>query len=304
MLDPMVTVETSPPPTPPPTSAGRRLGGAVGLVLVLASAVFGSNVNGIRDRVLGSVTPEPDTVAGARVAGTAGATAAAAQTRVRSQPWWQLVTTLRGTSSVTADALTIDDGAIQWRVRWTCKSGRLLVQDPRRTKPLVDASCPGGGDGFSTVAGPVRLAITADGPWELQVQQQVDVPLVEPPLASMTAPGARAVATGKLYRIDQSATGDLTLYRLADGSHALRLEDFFVSPNSDLQLRLSPLTSPTTTKEYLSVPSEIVMPLDITAGSQNFALPPTVDPAKYGSLVVWCPTVTSAYGAATLKWAT
>lgn len=35
------------------------------------------------------------------------------------------------------------------------------------------------------------------------MQQQVDVPLVEPPRGTMTAPGAQAVTRGTLYDIDQ-----------------------------------------------------------------------------------------------------
>lgn len=297
-----VTVVT-PVPTPA-ISASRGQGalGTAGLVLVVITAIVGSNVNGIRDRLLGSVTPEPTTVVAARVAGAAATTTTmTAPTRLRSQPWWQQVGTLQGDGSTVAAPLTIDAGAVQWRVRSTCESGRLLVQDPRRPRPLLDQACPGSAEGYATTTGPVRLDVTASGPWEAQVEQQVDVPLVEPPLASMTAPGAAAIATGKLYRIDQQATGTVTLYRQADGSHALRLDDFFVSPNSLLEVRLSPLPAPTTTEEFLREPSELVMALDVTTGSLNVVLPPTLDPAKFGSVVIWCPTVTSAYGAATLE---
>jgi hypothetical protein len=42
-------------------------------------------------------------------------------------------------------------------------------------------------------------------------------------------------------------------------------------------------------------------PLDITTGSLNFTLPPDVNPARYKSLVVWCPIIDSAYAAATLR---
>lgn len=282
-------------------SGGRSLLGTAGLVLVVLSAIVGSNVSGIRDRLLGSVTPEPTTVVAARVAGAAATTTTVAPTRLRSQPWWQQVGTLQGDGSTVAAPLTIDGGAVQWRVRSTCESGRLVVRDPRRSKPLLDEACPGSAEGYATTTGPVQLDVNASGPWEARVEQQVDVPLVEPPLASMTAPGASVVATGELYRIDQSATGAVALYRQADGSHALRLEDFFVSPNTLLEVRLSPLPAPATTEEFLREPSELVMPLDVTTGSLNAVLPPDVDPADYGSVVIWCPTVTSAYGAATLE---
>lgn len=55
----------------------------------------------------------------------------------------------------------------------------------------------------------------------------------------MTAPGAATVATGSFYNIDRTGTGNVTIYRQADGRYSLRLDDFFVSPNSDLEIRLS-----------------------------------------------------------------
>jgi len=144
------------------------------------------------------------------------------------------------------------------------------------------------------------MQVTADGPWKLEVEQQVDVPLVEPPLATMTAPGAAALSKGSFYNIDQQANGTVTSYRLPDGTHALRLEDFFVSPNSELEVRLSPLSAPHTTDEYAATPSQLVTKLDVTTGSLNFMLPAAIDPARFRSVVIWCQLVNSAYGAATL----
>lgn len=54
--------------------------------------------------------------------------------------------------------------------------------------------------------------------------------------------------------MDQSGTGAVTIYRLADGSAALRLDDFFVTPNVDLEIHLSPLEAPQTTDEFLASP--------------------------------------------------
>ncbi|MDP9073654.1 MAG: DM13 domain-containing protein, partial [Actinomycetota bacterium] len=123
-----------------------------------------------------------------------------------------------------------------------------------------------------------------------------------PPQTAMTAPGARVASAGSLYRIDQTGTGRVTVYRLVDGSYALRLDDFFVAANIDLELRFSPLDAPHTTGEYTSSPhSDVVAPLDITAGSLNFAVPKAIDPTQYRSVVIWCPLIQSAYAAATLS---
>jgi hypothetical protein len=148
----------------------------------------------------------------------------------------------------------------------------------------------------------MTLTVNADDAWELKVEQQVDVPLVEPPSPEMTAPGARAVASGSFYRMDQSGTGRLTLYRLATGGYAMRLDDFFVTANIDLEIRFSQAAAPHTTDDYLGSPSASVAPLDITAGSMNFTVPSGVDPTQYHSVVIWCPTITSAYAAASLTF--
>ena len=42
----------------------------------------------------------------------------------------------------------------------------------------------------------------------------------------MSAPGAAKVATGDFYRIDQFGNGQVGIYRLPNGSYALRLENF------------------------------------------------------------------------------
>ena len=100
--------------------------------------------------------------------------------------------------------------------------------------------------------------------------------------------------------MDQSVEGPVTIYRLADGEHALRLDDFFVTPNIDLEIRLSPLEAPGTTEEFMRAPSTWVAPLDVTAGSMNFTVPPEAEPSEYRSVVIWCPLIDSAYAAATL----
>jgi len=293
-------VDDSGEPAPVPVSPRRRLAATVGFVVVLASALLGSNLFGARDRLFGSATPEPTVAAGSRVAG-APSPAAPKPTLLRSYPWFQAVTTIEGAGAMTSAPFTIGSSALQWRVKWTCGSGHLIVTVPQRPKALVDGACPGGEAGYSTRTGVTRLKVVADGPWKVTVEQQVDVPLVEPPLATMTAPGAKPILQGGFYKIDQSSTGRATIYRQADGSYALRLEDFFVSPNSELQVRLSKLKEPHSSGEYAASPSVLVTDLDVTAGSLNFVIPNSIDPADFGSVVIWCQAANSAYGAATFK---
>lgn len=292
----------------PSSPRSQRALSMLGLLAVVASALVGGNFMGSRERLWGSESPEARPAAGGRVAGAAAetgptptTTAGREESILRSQPWWQGLTTLEGTGSMTARPFMVAEDAVQWRVKWTCETGRLVVRVPNQNRPVVDAACPGTDTGYGVRTGSVALQVTADGPWTMVVDQQVDVPLKEPPLPVMSAPGTRMVLTGSLYRMDQVGTGTVNIYRTDDGSHVLRLEEFFVTANIDLELRLSPLEAPRTTEQYMSAPSVWVAPLDVTTGSLNFTLPADVDPTRYRSIVVWCPIIDSAYAAATLR---
>jgi hypothetical protein len=295
-------------PTPPSPGLLQRAATAFGLLALLASALFGGNVAGIRDRFLGSETPETRSAVLSRGTESASAntpapsTPAPRQSVLRSQPWWQSVGKLEGTGTMTGPSLAVNADALQWRVKWTCQSGHLLVRAPQQGRPVVDAACPGTDTGYGIQNGNVSLEVTAGGPWQLQVDQQVDVPLREPPLPAMTAPGARPILSGSLYRIDQVSTGTVTIYRLPDGQYAVRLDDFFVTANSDLELQFSPLEAPHTTKQIAdNARSASIASLDVTAGSLNFSVPAGVDPTQYRSFVIWYEVANSAYSAATLR---
>lgn len=282
-----------------PAARTWRPTAVLGLVVLAASAVFAGNPAGVRDRLLGSAVAAPAAVAVSR---NAGPTAAVAPVRtvLRSEPWWQGVRTLQGTGPETVPGLAIAGDALQWRAAWSCQTGHLKVTAAGRPRPLLDADCPGTGTGYATTTGTTNLRVQADGPWQIKVDQQVDVPLDEPPLPAMTAPGAAPLSTGSFYKIDQVGTGTVTVYRLADGTDALRLSDFYVTPNTDLEVRLSPLPSPHSTGEYTAAPSARVSFLDVTAGALNFAVPAGIDPTQYRSVVLWCDRLHSAYAAASL----
>jgi hypothetical protein len=230
---------------------------------------------------------------------TAAAAPAPEKTVIRSEPWWQHVTTQSGTGTGTAP-ITIDTGAIQWRANWTCDSGHLTVQVPGGKRPMIDAGCPGSDVAYGTGKGPLTLQVQATGSWRLQVEQQIDVPLNEAPLPTMTAPGASVASSGDFYRIDQVGQGTVTIYRLADGTYALRLENFYVTPNTDLEIELSPLAAPHSTDEFKASAAVHVASLDVTAGNMNFQVPATINPRQYHSVVIWCDRLYSAYAAASL----
>ena len=278
----------------------RRVGPGVGLVVLVASLVVAADLFGTRQALFGSATPEPREAAFSRI--DSSPATQTPKTVLISNPWWQTVGRLRGEGTQRTPAFEISEDAIQWRVRWICQRGGFVVRAPGRAEPLINSTCTGetvtselGGK----VAGPVE--IQADGPWSVQVEQQVDVPIIEPPLPAMTAPDAKEVARGEFYRMEEVVQGEVTIYRLPDGRYALRLSDFYVTPNIDLEIRLSPLRKPETTREYLSAPAKLAAPLPTTAGSMNFVLPDDIDPSRYRSVVIWCPPLVKAYAAATLE---
>lgn len=284
-----------------PSTMRRNIPAALGLLGLVASALIGGNVLGLRERLLGSETPVQRPAAASRAVDAPASTVPPTRTVLRSQPWWQAVTTLEGTGSQTTRDFSVDPEALQWRVEATCSSGRLLASVPDSPRPVLDAGCPASPTGYSTRTGSVRLDVRADGPWQMRVDQQVDVPLVEPPLQAMTAAGAVKVTTGSVYRVDQVGMGTATFYRLPDGSYALRLEDFFVTPNTDLELQLSTLAAPKTTEEVTNARSGTIASLDVTAGAMNFPVPREIDPTKFQSLVIWCELTRNAYAAVSLQ---
>jgi len=88
---------------------------------------------------------------------------------------------------------------------------------------------------------------------------------------------------------------------MPDGTRLIRLEDFFVSINSDLELRLSESPGPKSTEEAVNAPFKFIAPLKATVGSMNYQLPKDVDLSKYSSIVIWCEITRNAYAAAVIQ---
>jgi len=223
----------------------------------------------------------------------------------KSQPYWVPVTSFDGAGNTSTKAFTIDAAAIQWRVSYHCTAAPFTVvsvnaagQESRRK--LADAlSCPNDGQGFAADKGAQTLKVTTTGSWKVVVEQQVDAPLVEPAPAGLAA--AKVIGTAKVYNVDRVGEGTATIYQLADGARLIRLEDFFVTVNSDLELRLSDLVAPKTTDEVERAPFTVVAPLKATVGTMNYDVPKDVDIARYRSIVFWCEITRNAYAAATIQ---
>jgi hypothetical protein len=223
----------------------------------------------------------------------------------KSQPYWTPVATVDGTGATTSKAFTIDPNALQWRVSWHCEAAPFSVVSVNSTgqesrRKIADAlSCPKDGEGFAADKGVQSLKVTSGGAWKATVEQQIDTPLIEP--APATLASAKVVGTAKVYNVDREGEGTAKIYELANGTRLIRLEDFFVSINSDLELRLSELAHPSSTDEAARAPWKLVAPLKATVGSMNYEVPADVDVSKFSSIVIWCEITRNAYAAASIQ---
>lgn len=111
-----------------------------------------------------------------------------------------------------------------------------------------------------------------------------DVPAEEP----MMDDGPEARVTGEFKGADEfhMGSGTATIYRLEDGSHVLRFEDFEVTNGPDLHVLLVPDPNPTDRDDiegYVDLGS-----LKGNIGSQNYEIPADLDIAEFGSVLIYC----------------
>jgi hypothetical protein len=216
-----------------------------------------------------------------------------------AQPRWEPVKTLMGSAGMTS-TFTVAPDASQWRVTWSCDAGQLGISDTvgGSESDLVDSACPRDGVKTGTSTGAHMLAVTAGGAWHVKVEQQVHNALEEPPLAGMTPD--RLVASGRLYPIQRKARGTVSVYKLSSGRLALRFEDFYTTGSPGLEVWLSSARKPKSTLESRDASHYNAGSLRSTLGSYNQMLPRRASLDRLNSIIIWCPTVTIAFGAAAL----
>ncbi|GAA4080331.1 DM13 domain-containing protein [Streptomyces shaanxiensis] len=151
-------------------------------------------------------------------------------------------------------------------------------------------------------------------PWKLWQDETVEEALpgvVEtsaPPAAVPSgqpspATGPQTLASGELISHEHATSGAVKLVRLADGSHVVRLEKLDTSNGPDLRVWLTdaPVKEGKAgwhvfdDGEYVSLGK-----LKGNKGSQNYALPDDIDPARYTSVSIWCDRFDVSFGAAEL----
>lgn len=245
--------------------------------------------------------PAPSTAKPESTTATPNSTTTTVAASTRAAARWETVATFSGAGDGQTEAFEILPDAIQWRVRWTCEGAGpfklTTTPEPRRAGPITDDDCPNG-EAFAIHTGEIRLGVEAGAGWTAIVDQQVDTPLAEEPLAAMA--NATVEAEGTFYDIDMSGEGTARLFLAADGRRYLRLEGFETANNTDLFVWLTDAARPTNGAEAFDAGRVVLGNLKSTVGDQNYEIPADV-PIDVRSVVIWCEPVAIAYTAAALE---
>ena len=137
-------------------------------------------------------------------------------------------------------------------------------------------------------------AVVPPGMTQRQVEEtmatlaEIDAPASEAMPGAMAA--AAVVKAGRFMDADSfhRGSGSATVYRLGDGAHVLRLEDFRVTNGPDLRVILSPHPSPRSRGDVTDAGYVELGKLKGNVGDQNYSLPADVEPDAFASVVIYC----------------
>ena len=129
--------------------------------------------------------------------------------------------------------------------------------------------------------------------------------MVDAPMSEEMTPGmaeASVVKAGTFRDADRShkGSGSATIYRLDDGSHVLRLEDFQVTNGPDLRVILSPHADPQSRGEVTAEGYVELGKLKGNIGNQNYPIDAGVDVSAMSSVVIYCKPFQVIFAAAGL----
>ena len=123
-----------------------------------------------------------------------------------------------------------------------------------------------------------------------KVDLMVDQDLPEAMKSESAADGPAKLKSGDLRDADNfhKGSGQATIYRNADGSHLLRLENLNVTNGPELHVILTPHADPMSRSDVSAPGSVDLGRLKGNMGNQNYEIPADVDVAAQGSLVIYC----------------
>lgn len=219
-----------------------------------------------------------------------------------AQPRWERVRSFSGAAAATRP-FAIARGAVQWKADWSCRSGafQMIVDGTsRKSEAVQTGTCPDVGTARSSGGGggSRMLRVSASGPWDVKVSEQVDTALNEARPAAMTA--ASRLGQGRFHSIQNHGEGIVAVHRLPSGRLVLRFQDFYTSASPGLRIWLSSARNVNSTLEARQAHHVDAGALRSTLGSYNQMLPASVRASDFDTVVIWCPTVLIAFAAAPL----
>jgi hypothetical protein len=203
-----------------------------------------------------------------------------------SAGWWQR---LRARPVLLGSLVAVGVGGVVFVLVWF-QPQTLLFDE------VVDEEFPVAGEGQDPTAAtdeaPADAAAEPDDPVEG---------------AAEGAEGAEAAPSGPIElamgaftsRSRYSVEGQATTFRLEDGSHLLRLEDFASTNGPDLFVYLTTADAEATDDELGAEFVDLGV-LTGNIGNQNYGIPADVDLDRFDTVVIWCRRFTTAFGAADL----
>ena len=148
----------------------------------------------------------------------------------------------------------------------------------------------------------MKLRLISRRQWLYVVTGALGAVLLPGPIAcAQLMAGMTLVAQGRFRDSDilHRGSGDAMVYRRADGSLLLRLDNFRVTAGPDLYVYLARHAAPENMKDvkkgFLSIAR-----LKANAGTQDYELPAGTALADYGSVVVYCQIFGVLFSAAPL----
>lgn len=115
---------------------------------------------------------------------------------------------------------------------------------------------------------------------------------------------ATVLASGSFTGVaEYQAEGQATLYRLADGSNVLRLENLDVTNGPDLHLILTSAATVNSSSDAFSEPAVDLGLLKGNQGNQNYTLPEGTDLSAITGVAINCNAFSALWGTAPLDQA-
>lgn len=120
----------------------------------------------------------------------------------------------------------------------------------------------------------------------MEAAAEMEETVAEAMMEAMEEPEVVAVLAGEFEDGDPFHTGEgsATVYRLADGTHVVRFEDFRVRNGPDLRVILTPVGRDDVLADgYIELGE-----LKGNIGNQNYFFPEGTDPDDYAAVIIFC----------------